>query len=383
MIVKCRWQHYALLTVALLTSAPVLAVDGWKINQIFINTDGDSQYIELKTNVDGQQSLAGLSLQSISADGSETNTFVFPTDLPSSQTAGRSVLIGTTAFSALTQLATDYELPPKFLFADGGTVRFSGIDSLTVQRERLPRNGLQAYSADGTAILANPKNFASQSSMIEVPGPAVFDTRTAVLELPEVDVAGAGIANASLQLIQEEPFLFQLIDGYFYDGSIIRGNSAATLADNILLIPGVRVGPERYGIKMTLLDDQIFLFGNLEVMSVSMEPELPQLPVRPQPAPNLMTLSITAGKNQYAAQCASCHGPRGYDTVNSAWPSSALRQFDPLRTYINNRMPLGNASRCIDSASSSCATDIANFIISGLPSTTNQEDFGYSGEGGY
>jgi hypothetical protein len=65
----------------------------YKINELYSNSDGSVQFIELTTTAEGQDLLAGHFISVTS--GSTTNSFTFPTDLPSPNTANTTVLIAT------------------------------------------------------------------------------------------------------------------------------------------------------------------------------------------------------------------------------------------------------------------------------------------------
>src|SRR5512141_2429586 len=83
----------------------------FRIEQIFSNADGTVQFVVLheSSGANGEQFLGGRQLKATQAG--VTNTFTFPRDLPSSATAGRSVLIATHGFAALGIVTPDYEIP--------------------------------------------------------------------------------------------------------------------------------------------------------------------------------------------------------------------------------------------------------------------------------
>src|SRR5438309_603547 len=66
----------------------------WKISEIYSSADGSVQFIELHESLgfNGENLLATHFIQCVS--GTLTNTFVFPTNLPSN-TANKTFLIGT------------------------------------------------------------------------------------------------------------------------------------------------------------------------------------------------------------------------------------------------------------------------------------------------
>ncbi|TFH74918.1 hypothetical protein E3V39_01850 [Gammaproteobacteria bacterium LSUCC0112] len=270
---------FSFFVTALLASGAALASDGWRISEIFTSGDGTAQYIKLSTTSDNQQNLAGQTLRAFDTNGQPGLTFTFPSNLSSSQTANTSVLIGTDAFSALSQLPVDYRLPSGFLSASGGSVRLGTIDTLTYQREQLPRNGYQALSSARAAVTANPVNFSGNSALLSVDIISVFNDATGIVNLPVVDVPGSGIANASLQLTRVNPFEFTLVDAYFYAPGIATGTRPTRFGqDGKLYLPQVIVGAEVYELYMTLLDDKAMRFGNLEVVNVRPRPAMPALP---------------------------------------------------------------------------------------------------------
>jgi len=343
----------------------VQAVEAWKITEIFSNTDGTVQYIKLSTTSDNQQGLSGRTLRALNAAGAVGQTFTFPSSLSSAQTANKSVLIGTVAFSGFTQLHVDYQLPSGFLFTEGGSVQLVDIDSLTYQRAQLPRNGVQALRSDGAPVTANPVNFAGQTVTVDVAVTSIFNDATAVVNLPVVDVPGSGIANASLQLTKQDPFEFSLSDAYFYGSGVSVGPRAVRLLDGgVLNVPGVRVGGQLYELNMTLINSNPIVFGNLAVLSVRNEPAVPALPPAPvNPTPDPLAASIARGESRYGSLCAVCHGSSGEGGQGPGLLGYSESAFTSLRNRIDATMPQGNSGACVDSASSTCATDVANFVI--------------------
>jgi len=279
LFVRVRMSLFAVFVIALFVTGAAQATEAWRISEIFSSADGSAQYIKLSTTSDSQQNLAGQTLRAFDANGQLGQTFTFPSNLGSTQTANTSVLIGTEAFSALSQLPVDYRLPSGFLFTGGGSVRLGTIDTLTYQREQFPRNGYQAMNALKAAVTANPVNFSGHSALLSVDIISVFNDATGIVNLPVVDVPGSGIANASLQLTRVEPFEFTLVDAYFYNPSIAAGARPTRFGqDGKLYLPQVIVGAEVYELYMTLLDDKAMRFGNLEVVNVRPRHALPALP---------------------------------------------------------------------------------------------------------
>src|SRR5438105_1111029 len=118
--IACRWL---LALPAILAVSPAQAsFHTYQINEIFSNADGTVQFIELREafSASGQNFLRGLTLTS--GTGANQKSFTFPNDLPSFNTAGTSVLIGTQGFAALAVVTPDYVVPNGFLSLTNGTV---------------------------------------------------------------------------------------------------------------------------------------------------------------------------------------------------------------------------------------------------------------------
>ena len=188
---------------------------------------------------------------------------------------------------------------------------------------------------------------------------AAFDGATGVLTLPVVDVPGTGVVNAGLRLSKDNPIEFTLQSAQVYTTPVTLNNKSAQVrSGGVLYIPSVQVGSQLYELNMTLIKPDPITFGNLQVLGVTN--------VTP-PAPDPLQLSITAGQNRYAQLCASCHGNNGEGAAQGpSLSSSGFNTFSTLRVKINTTMPLGNSSACVDSGSSTCATDITNYIINRL-----------------
>jgi cytochrome c553 len=352
------------VSVLLFSALPAQAVDAWRISEIFSNTDGTVQYVKLTTTSNNQQALSGRTLRALNPAGGVGQIFTFPSSLGSSQTANKSVLLGTVAFSGFTQLHVDYQLPAGFLFTEGGTVQLVDIDAVAYQRTQLPRNGVQALRFDGAAVTANPVNFAGQTVTVNVAVTSIFHDNTGVVSMPVVDVPGTGVVNATLQLIRQDPLEFSLSDFYVYGNGVAAGQRAVRLLDGgVLNVPNVRVGSELYNVNMTLANGNPIVFGNLSVLSVTNEPSVPALPPAPTSTPDLLAASIAAGQSRYGSLCAVCHGSSGQGVSGPGLQNYSNTAFASLRLTINGTMPPGNPGACVDNSTSSCATDVTNFII--------------------
>jgi len=136
------------------------------INEVYSNADGTVQFIEFVGDDNFQDLWAGHSI--ISTNGVNTNTYNIATNLPSSATAGKSVLFATQGFANLGIVAPDFIIPSSFLFINGGTVNFPGMDS--VSYSVLPTDGTHSLNRDGATGINSPTDFAGVTGT--VPGAA-------------------------------------------------------------------------------------------------------------------------------------------------------------------------------------------------------------------
>jgi hypothetical protein len=165
------------ILVSAVCAAPVLAASRafhtFVISELYSSVDGQVQFIELRESIgfDGEHFFAGHALTATSADGTQEHVFVFPTNLPNSSTANKSVLIATANFATLTGGVTpNYTIPPNFLFP-GGEVNFAGLPGgATVTYTSLPSDGQQSRVYPGGTLAVNsPRNFANQTGSVNVP----------------------------------------------------------------------------------------------------------------------------------------------------------------------------------------------------------------------
>lgn len=188
---------------------------------------------------------------------------------------------------------------------------------------------------------------------------AIFNSETGVLSLPIVNVPGTGVVDATLNLTNTDPIEFTLHSATFYSTPPVLDELSVQVQNgSVLYIPRVQVGSEFYELNMSLLNGNPIIFGNLQVLSVSNVPA---------PVPDPLETSINNGQAVYTQLCSVCHGVSGSGTA--AGPSVLIgntASFESLRIQVNNSMPVGNTGSCVDSSTSSCATDVSNYIISRL-----------------
>ncbi len=141
----------------------------FRIQQVFTNADGTVQYVVLREccGADGENLFNGVTLRATS--GGATQTLSFPRNLPSSDTAGRNVLIATQGFANLGLIAPDYIMPSGFVPLGGGTLNYGGVSQLTFGP--LPTDGRMLLAGGQTAPnLAI--NFAGQTASVGAAPPS-------------------------------------------------------------------------------------------------------------------------------------------------------------------------------------------------------------------
>ena len=152
-----------LITLFAAASAAHAAFHLFRISQIYSNADGSVQFVVLREccATDGENFLAGVTLRSTS--GGSTRTLSFPTNLPSGDTANKSVLIATQGFADLGLITPDYIMPASFLPIGGGSLNYGGVTQMTFGA--MPTDGRMLLSSGATAPnLAI--NFAGQTASV-------------------------------------------------------------------------------------------------------------------------------------------------------------------------------------------------------------------------
>jgi hypothetical protein len=143
----------------------------FRIDQVFSNADGTIQYVvmtEPSSDSNSEHFWAGQTLATSGAGGAKQ--IQFPSNLPSSVTAGKSVLIATSGFAALGLVTPDYMIPAQFIPVGGGTLNYAnGTDQITLPP--LPTDGATAIDRNGNPVPATPRNFAGVTAALTLPPP--------------------------------------------------------------------------------------------------------------------------------------------------------------------------------------------------------------------
>ena len=160
-----RSRFVALATVVLGLVLATSAQAGhhlWVWSEIFSTADGQAQYMELFTNAASEQGVGAFTITS------NTHTFNFVTNLPSSATANTWILVATSNFGTFPGGVTpDYLIPANFFATGGGTLTYaSGVQ--TWNYGAVPTDGINALHRDGTTGVNAPHNFAGNSGSVNL-----------------------------------------------------------------------------------------------------------------------------------------------------------------------------------------------------------------------
>lgn len=137
------------------------------IDQVYSNTSGTVQFIQVvdfgSSDCDSREQFwRGLRLVS-SGPGPE-RTFVFPNDLPTCQTSGRSILIATEGFAALGIVAPDFVIPNDFVQRPAGALALPNGSRLDYTN--LPTDGILALVSGGGTMPNRATNLAGASASV-------------------------------------------------------------------------------------------------------------------------------------------------------------------------------------------------------------------------
>jgi hypothetical protein len=172
----------ALSAMGLSTPTARATFHEWKISEVYSNSSGSIQFIELQLPplvFDDERFLSGHTI----AESASGNTFTFLTNLPSTPVANQTFLIATPGYAALSGVpAADYLLPSNNWFSTSGdTFNYAAVDTLTFTNGQLPVDGtlsLQRASFGSTTLITaanSPTNFAGESGVVAVPEPTVLE----------------------------------------------------------------------------------------------------------------------------------------------------------------------------------------------------------------
>jgi hypothetical protein len=197
----------------------------WQVKEVFTNATGTVQFVEMFDGSSGENSVGGKTLRAV-ADG-VTKNFVFPADIPAAKpTAGRSLLIATSAFGSLPGGVT-----PDYIIQNGGvtvpffnpnaaniSISFLGSgSSMTFTGAQLPKDGIHSINSPTTSAVNSPKNIDNGSGSVIPPtgdynGDHTVDAADYVLWRntisQAISPAGIGADGNASGLIDNPDFVF-------------------------------------------------------------------------------------------------------------------------------------------------------------------------------
>ena len=136
----------------------------WDINEIFSNSDGTNQFIELTTSSEGQEFLSGHTITADSDGDLKTYTWIIDSPSP---TADTNILLATTSMAAASGFPTpDFIIPDNFFVPTAETITFNFGESsdIVILNGGIPIGGITSVTASGAEQTATPTNFAGETS---------------------------------------------------------------------------------------------------------------------------------------------------------------------------------------------------------------------------
>ncbi len=135
----------------------------YRLNEFYSNADGSIQYVELLVgNANGESFWQGHTL--VATQGATTHSFTFPSNLPSTSTANRAVLVATQGFANLGLVTPDFIVPAQFLFLASGSVNFAGVSLFNYAS--LPTDGTHSLAVGNVVGIGSPKNFSGVTAAV-------------------------------------------------------------------------------------------------------------------------------------------------------------------------------------------------------------------------
>lgn len=165
------WAGFGVALSALLAgAAPVSAASHlWRFNEIYSNSDGTIQFIEMKEccGASSEWGLSGKWILAVNAG----NQFFFDENL-SGDTANRHLLIATAGFAALSGVPEpDFIMADGFLPFDGDTLEYWLYlpPTWSYGKGDLPLDGIMSLNEDLTTGVNSPTNYAGDTGSVMPP----------------------------------------------------------------------------------------------------------------------------------------------------------------------------------------------------------------------
>jgi hypothetical protein len=184
------------LCCSLFVAAPVRAAFHlWSISEIYSNSDGSVQFIELFTNSPFQ---TNTSSPFAHIDSTATgHVFTFSSDL-SVDTTNKHMLLATAGFGLLAGGVTpDFTIPSHFFSPAGDTVTFANTLFPPATFGATPTDGVHSFSFPGGSTIVNsPTNLAGTSGSVNLPPPVT----------PTGDYNGNNVVDAADYTVWRDTF---------------------------------------------------------------------------------------------------------------------------------------------------------------------------------
>ena len=160
------------LVLGCLVALPLVSAQAgshtWDVNEVFSNSSGTVQYIEL-VEANGTPNEIGVPGHDIT---STANTFEIPGDPLVAPTSDKFYLIGTAAFAALTGAPTPDAIMPASFFATlaAETIAYVPWDTMSWGAGVLPTDGVTSLNADLSTGTNSPTNSQGFTGSVNVSG---------------------------------------------------------------------------------------------------------------------------------------------------------------------------------------------------------------------
>lgn len=162
----------------MLTTPIQAAQHFWNLKEIYSNSSGTLQFIEMFTSSGGQNDFTAAQFTVNVTGAGPMHTFNVPQVNLVGDTTNKHLLFGTSGLQAAGGPAPDYIIPDNFLYTGGGSITFFGANSGAYTA--LPLDGLMSRIwGGGNNVTNSPTNFGMQTGVVNgVPEPTTMALAT-------------------------------------------------------------------------------------------------------------------------------------------------------------------------------------------------------------
>ena len=164
-LVRCA---VVLFAVSMIPSPARAAFHLWNLQELYSNSSGTLQFIELFTTSNTQTNFSvARSISVTNLAGTLTTSATLNPTRTLGPTANKTLLLGTAGLQAAGGPAPDFIIPDGLLFTGGGTIAFFGQNPGPYTA--LPTNGIASRIwGAGNNTINSPTNFAGQAGVVSV-----------------------------------------------------------------------------------------------------------------------------------------------------------------------------------------------------------------------